>query len=256
MYKCILSIVVQVSFGISVLFAQPENSYDPWIWESEPPEDCPFERSTEIVGVALTKNYRHYKLKNGRSFADTWYPTWAANDTMYSPWTDGVCPRLDGSWDGSQSGHFNYDKEIVYNVGGKHPMQATTGQAVMVGDNPLDMHIYSLGTYSGDPAPYNGRYPCGSLVYDGIWYYGSYCLAPAGSAKIGDFVYNWPWLGPMVGFRTSSDYGITWEDTPHTPDSSLFGETGMWGYPVKFGAPHFVDFGKNMEHSPDGKAYL
>ena len=30
----------------------------------------------------------------------------------------------------------------------------------------------------------------------------------------------------------------------------------MWGYPVKIGAPHFVDFGKNMEHSPDGNAYL
>ena len=26
--------------------------------------------------------------------------------------------------------------------------------------------------------------------------------------------------------------------------------------PVKMGAPHFVDFGKNMEYSPDGKAYL
>jgi hypothetical protein len=25
---------------------------------------------------------------------------------------------------------------------------------------------------------------------------------------------------------------------------------------VKFGAPHFVDFGQNLEHSPDGKAYL
>jgi hypothetical protein len=25
---------------------------------------------------------------------------------------------------------------------------------------------------------------------------------------------------------------------------------------VKIGAPHFVDFGKNMEHSPDGRAYL
>lgn len=25
---------------------------------------------------------------------------------------------------------------------------------------------------------------------------------------------------------------------------------------IKIGAPHFVDFGKNMEHSPDGKAYL
>ena len=25
---------------------------------------------------------------------------------------------------------------------------------------------------------------------------------------------------------------------------------------VKIGTPHFVDFGRNMEHSPDGKAYL
>jgi hypothetical protein len=25
---------------------------------------------------------------------------------------------------------------------------------------------------------------------------------------------------------------------------------------VKIGAPHFVDFGQNMRHSPDGKAYL
>ena len=25
---------------------------------------------------------------------------------------------------------------------------------------------------------------------------------------------------------------------------------------MKIGAPHFVNFGKNMEHSPDGKAYL
>lgn len=25
---------------------------------------------------------------------------------------------------------------------------------------------------------------------------------------------------------------------------------------MKFGAPHFVDFGKNLEHSPDGKAYI
>ena len=25
---------------------------------------------------------------------------------------------------------------------------------------------------------------------------------------------------------------------------------------VKFGAPHFVDFGQELEHSPDGKAYL
>ena len=67
---------------------------------------------------------------------------------------------------------------------------------------------------------------------------------------------NWPWIGPFVGFRHSTDYGHTWTPPPHTPSEPLFGETGMWGYPVKIGAPKFVDFGKNMEHSPDGKAYL
>jgi len=113
MKKFILSTVLQIPLVISALFAQQESRYDPWIWASEPPEDCPFERSTEIVGVALTENYRHYRLKNGRYFADTWYPTWAANDTMYSPWTDGICPRLDGAWDHSQSGHINYDKGTV-----------------------------------------------------------------------------------------------------------------------------------------------
>jgi len=28
------------------------------------------------------------------------------------------------------------------------------------------------------------------------------------------------------------------------------------GEPVKIGSPHFVDFGKNLEHSPDGNAYF
>ena len=43
---------------------------------------------------------------------------------------------------------------------------------------------------------------------------------------------------------------------PCTPAKPLFGEQALQGEPVKIGSPHFVDFGKNMEHSPDGKAYL
>ena len=69
-------------------------------------------------------------------------------------------------------------------------------------------------------------------------------------------VYNWPFLGPFVGFRYSTDNGKTWTETPHTPAKPIFNETGIGGFPVKIGSPHFVDFGKNMEHSPDGKAYL
>ncbi|MGM0573996.1 MAG: hypothetical protein ACQESL_09625, partial [Bacteroidota bacterium] len=151
MKKYIIFLFPLLLLCLSMGHAQDHNNDEPWIWESEAPDNCPFERSTEIVGVALTKNYRHYKLKNGSSYADTWYPTWAANDTLYSPWTDGACPRMDGSWDQSQSGWINYDKEKVYANTKKVPMQATTGQAVMAGDDPLDLDIYSLGTYNGDP---------------------------------------------------------------------------------------------------------
>ncbi len=50
----------------------------------------------------------------------------------------------------------------------------------------------------------------------------------------------------------------TWAETPHTcePGNALFPESEKLNGPVKIGAPHFVDFGKNMKHSPDGKAYL
>jgi hypothetical protein len=206
------------------------------VWPSEPPEDCPFEKSPEITGIEFTGRHGNYT-----GLADTWYPTWASDDKLYSPYTDGSCPRLDGGRDVSQS----YHGEVT-----------TTGQAVMEGNDPLNLKIYSLGLSRASALPYGGRYPSGSLVHDGVWYYSTYTLGPAGRTMYGDMAYNWPWLGPVVGFRTSTDYGRSWKETPHTPEKPLFGETGMWGHPVKIGAPHFVDFGKNMEHSPDGKAYL
>jgi hypothetical protein len=211
--------------------------YEPFVWPSETPEDCPFEQSDFLTGI------RFPGVKSGYRYGDTWYPTWASNDTLYSPWTDGKTKRLDGYTDWSQSW--------------VDPVHITTGQGVIVGDDPLTMKAYSIGLDKTSPAyPYHGRYPSGSLVYNGVWYYGTYCLDPAGYTKYGKDTVNWPWLGPFVGFRTSEDYGHTWKVCPHTPEDPIFGETGINGYPVKIGAPHFVDFGKNMEHSPDGKAYL
>lgn len=223
--------------------ARPRN-YDPLRWQSEPPADCPFEPSRELTGLEFLGVHSDYR------FADTWYPSWAADGNLYSPWTDGplhqessisdaIAPDPDGF------GGFRL-------VRGK----ATTGQAVMIGDDPLKLEVRSLGKVQADPHPYGGRYPCGSLVHRGIWYYGTYCLSPAGTTAFGGTNYNWPWLGPCVGFRISRDLGRTWEETPHTPARPLFGETGMWGHPVRIGSPHFVDFGRDLEHSPDGKAYL
>jgi hypothetical protein len=165
---------------------------------------------------------------------DTWYPSWAADGKLYSPWTDGF---LNGVKSASWSGE-----------------KATTGHAIIVGDDPLHLSFAGAGIYPGSAAPYAGRYPCANLVYDGVWYIGTYCLNDSDGDPCAGL--NWDILGPFVGFRHSTDFGKTWTDTPHTPASPLFGEPAKVGGTVKMGVPHMVDFGKNMQYSPDGKAYL
>lgn len=231
--------------------ADQKTRFEPFVWPEQVPDDCPFEPSTELTGLRFTGVHSDYP-KNTEWMADTWYPSWAADGNLYSPYTDGpVGGRQSNSngWEdhpNGSMGEFNSKRR-----------PATTAQAVMIGDDPLNLEIKPVGgLIQADPYPYGGRYPCGSLVHDGVWYYGTYCLSPHGATRFGSQLYNWPWLGPLVGFRVSTDGGETWKETEHTPAKPLFGESGMWGHPVKIGAPHFVDFGKNMEHSPDGKAYL
>lgn len=202
----------------------------PFIWPSQPPADCPFPPSKDLGGILFTGVHSDYHC------GDTWYPSWAADGNLYSPWTDGTT-------DGVSSGS-----------GGDG---ATTGNAVMVGDDPLELTIRNTSEpQKASPRPYEGRYPCGSLVHNGVWYYGTYCLGPSGSVVHEGFTYNWPVLGPMPGFRISTDYGKTWTPSPLSPEQPLFPEPARFMGAVKMGAPHFVDFGRDLEHSPDGKAYL
>ncbi|MBN2579634.1 MAG: hypothetical protein JXB10_11645 [Pirellulales bacterium] len=201
-----------------------------FLWPNRPPKDCPFQQSKQFSGVYFTG--RHLD----RNYGDTWYPSWAADGNQYSPWTDGTT-----------EGHGSFS------IGSG----ATTGQAVLIGDDPLNLIVKNTAPpQKADPTPYQGRYPCGSLVVNGVWYYGTYCLAPAPEVKHEGFTYNWPVMGPMPGFRVSTDYGKTWTPSPLSPERPLFPEPAKYMGTVKMGAPHFVDFGKNMEHSPDGKAYL
>ena len=193
------------------------------------PTNCPFPRSTDLSGITFTG--RHTEYGN----ADTWYPSWASDGNMYSPWTDGTVNGLRSSSAGKD---------------------ATTGYATIIGDDPLSLCVTNQAVYHSDPAPFQSRYPCGSLVHNGVWYYGTYCLGGGQVTKREGITYNWPWLGAFVGFRYSTDLGKTWTQSPCTPAKPIFGESGLNGEPVKMGSPHFVDFGKNMEHSPDGKAYL
>jgi hypothetical protein len=202
-----------------------------FVWKSVIPEDSPFEQSKTLTGIYFTGRHSDYRC------GDTFYPCWASDGNLYSPWTDG---KTDGIVSESGKGE-----------------NAHTGQAVMIGDDPLKLIIKNTSPPKKASAkPYHGRYPAGSLVHNGIWYYGTYCLGPAGSTEHKEFTWNWPYLGPMPGFQISRDLGKTWEPSPHTAGDPLFPEPDEHLGPVKIGAPHFVDFGKNMEHSPDGKAYM
>ncbi|MHC4866954.1 MAG: hypothetical protein ACYTEX_22990 [Planctomycetota bacterium] len=134
---------------------------------------------------------------------------------------------------------------------------ARTAHAVMIGDDPLNLTIKNTSKVKVAAAmPYLGRYPAGSLVHNGIWYYATYCLGPDGGYNHRGFKWNWPNLGPMPGFQISRDLGKTWTPSPLSPSKPLFPEPSKHLGSVKMGAPHFVDFGKNMQHSPDGKAYM
>lgn len=205
----------------------PAHAFRPW--PGRTPVDCPFPRSESVRGVAFTGRHAEY------TGADTWYPSWAADGHLYSPWTDGNVHGLGASSGGEG---------------------ATTGHATILGQDPMSLVVTNQGIFKSSPHPYEGRYPCGTLMHEGVWYYGTYCLHPSGRVDRDGVPYNWPWMGPFVGFRWSTDFGRTWTQTPRTPAMPLFGEHALGGEPVKIGAPHFVDFGQAMEHSPDGKAYL
>jgi hypothetical protein len=211
------------------------------LWPDTAPADCPFAKSQQFGGVELTGRHAEYTQ------ADTWYPSWAADGNLYSPFTDGAVDQVK-SFSGAPSW--------------------VTGNARIEGDDPLSLKVIPICLHQSLAAPYGGRYPCGSLVHNGVWYYGTYCL---------DWhKYAWDIMGPFVGFRISRDNGKTWQETPCRPAMPLFGEAVKSDElvaakkgglnvsaelvrkmpKVKMGSPHFVDFGKNMEHSPDGMAYL
>jgi len=218
---CIIFLLVQNLFSQELSIWPQYVGLNSWFVK------MPVEYSEEFPSIAFTGKYANY------TNADTWYPSWASDGNMYSPWTDGeIGDEHVNSWSAEK---------------------ARTGQAKIIGDDPMNLEVISLGSIEGSALPYQGRYPCGSLVYNGIWYHGSYCLL--NDEKMG---MNWPIMGPFVGFRISKDYGKTWENTDQTGADNVFEEETdvESAKPIKIGSPHFVDFGQNMEHSPAGYAYL
>lgn len=232
--------LVQCSSSDKSELAWRSEKSDPFRFQNSIPDDCPF-KSASGFEVSFSGRFMNY------TNADTWYPSWAQNDTLYSPWTDGYILRTD-SYEPFIEEHPGFACNSVDYLGRK----ASTAQAAIVGNNPLELEIINLPpVIEGNPSPFQGRYPCGSLIHNGIWYYGTYSLTNSGHCG----GVGWTEFGPFVGFRISHDYGKTWIETSLDPGNPIFGENPE-NANIKIGAPHFVDFGKNMMHSPDGYAYL
>jgi hypothetical protein len=144
---CAMSVVLTISSR--PVAQQPQNDSPPsgrQVWPSQPPNDCPFANSAALTGILFTGRHSDYRC------GDTWYPCWAADDNQYSPWTDGGTVGLSS------------------NSGGE---AAVTGQAVLIGNDPLQLTIKNTAPpQAASPRPYEGRCPCGSLVYNNIWYFG------------------------------------------------------------------------------------
>lgn len=121
-----------------------------WVaWPNSPPTQpsvIPFPPSPDLVGYSyqLTGN----AVTPGIG-ADTWYPSHAANNKMYSSWTDGV---VDGVHSGSG--------------GGSH---ARTGFAIVEGDDPFNLTLSGVATYPESALPYQGRYPSLCYHYNDVW---------------------------------------------------------------------------------------
>lgn len=118
----------------------------------------PFRDSPFIPGLSFTGRHRNY------TNADTWYPSWAEDDNLYSPWTDGYILKTD-SYEPFDQSHPGYPCNSLDFMGRK----AATAQARIIGDDPLDLTVENLSPrIEASPAPYQGRYPSASLVHNGV----------------------------------------------------------------------------------------
>jgi hypothetical protein len=187
-------------------------------WKSTVPASCPFPPSTKIFGVKFTGRMNTYPS------GDTYYPSWAADGNMYSCYADG-----DGVFSPNQ------------------------GFVTIAGNDCRNLTLTSKGQISANGSwyPYSGLYPSANLFYNDVWYYGQYTVDNGGPN-----CNNWCIGGPFVGFWTSIDKGKTFVPPLHNGYSPLFGENAQNGKKCKIMTPHIVDFGQNMQYSPDGSVYM
>ena len=243
-----------------------------WItWANAAPESIPFNRSGDITDYSYLNFSGNYQLSGGYNTVDTWYPTWNMDNTMFSPFTDGtiICSTILPN--GTKNSNYNVTAASYTNSKNTEigDWNTTVGHATITGtctfnfDHDHDINsnystnyncqnitLINCGTITSSSYPYVARYPCGSFSINNTWFYGTYTVNKTRDCQA------WCILGPFVGFRWSFNNGLTWNEPRFemkNASDNIFGETienenGQMQH-VKFGSPHVVDFGQNMQYS-------
>ena len=222
------------------LFAQKDKSLmavsEDYNWTSwgnnRLPKECRLPLSKDFGGISFTGRYATY------TNADTWYIISSTDGKLYSCYTDG-------------------------SVNGEGAFSPKPRGAKIDGTDPLNLQVNAIGKlieHNGNDKIANrfGRYPSAQLMYNDIWYYGTYLLEQNDrSLYVPNF--DWPILQPFVGFRVSDNFGESWYDQTTPEDPLLENYHDKWinahgvefnPYEVMIGAPHFVDFGQNLKYAP------
>ncbi len=80
--------LVLITVGVSAASdkSTPTDADNGFAWKSEVPDDCPFERSQTLTAIFFTGRHSDYRC------GDTWYPSWASDGNLYSPFEFVVVP--------------------------------------------------------------------------------------------------------------------------------------------------------------------
>eukprot|EP01084_Bolivina_argentea_P208257 355142_1 len=184
----ILLLLIILVIGILLVVAiNSDSNHNNNIWlewsNTIAPHSIPFNKSTDIIGWEYLNN-SNFMYGGSFNSADTWYPSWSQNGNIYSPFTAGTVFL-------SKTINFTSDS-----VGVGINLNSSTGYAIISGDTPNDLTIIKAGIYTSSSYPYEGRYPCGSLVYNDIWFYGT-CFLNGSYYGCGSVCLQ----GPLVGYR-------------------------------------------------------
>lgn len=95
-----------------------------------------------------------------------WYPSWGADDRLYTPWTDGsvtdmvthqlVGNSIFGGWTHATTlTHRLTFPQVASSSGGSGPwLNSTTGFAIVEGDDPGNLTVTHVNVFASSTAPY------------------------------------------------------------------------------------------------------